>query len=90
MLAIKVTSQFKKDLKKCNQDPKKDVSELNVLITKLQNQEPLGNRYNDHPLAGDWNGYRDAHVMPDWVLIYKVEGGNLHLARTGSHSRLFR
>jgi mRNA interferase YafQ len=47
-------------------------------------------RHRDHPLAGDWKDYRDCHVEPDWLLIYMREGGKLILARTGTHSDLFR
>ncbi|WP_348640742.1 type II toxin-antitoxin system YafQ family toxin [Mesorhizobium sp. B2-3-13] len=45
--------------------------------------------YKDHPLKGDWKGFRDAHIEPDWLLIYRVVGDELQLARTGSHSDLF-
>jgi mRNA interferase YafQ len=46
-------------------------------------------RNKDHPLKGSWKGYRDAHVEPDWLLIYRVTGDELHLVRTGSHADLF-
>ncbi|WP_205622672.1 type II toxin-antitoxin system YafQ family toxin, partial [Haliea salexigens] len=46
--------------------------------------------YLDHPLRGDWKGYRDAHIEPDWLLLYRIEGDELHLARTGTHADLFR
>jgi mRNA interferase YafQ len=45
--------------------------------------------YKDHPLKGNWKGYRDAHIEPDWLLIYRVAGDELHLVRTGSHADLF-
>lgn len=44
-------------------------------------------RYKSHPLAGDWLHYRDCHIEPDWLLIYKIHGDDLHLVRT--HSDLF-
>jgi len=40
-------------------------------------------------LKGDWRGYRDAHIEPDWLLIYRVADNELHLVRTGSHADLF-
>ena len=46
--------------------------------------------YSDHPLRGPWSGYREAHIEPDWLLIYRVAGEELQLARTGSHSDLFK
>ncbi|HBE21184.1 MAG TPA: type II toxin-antitoxin system mRNA interferase toxin, RelE/StbE family [Cyanobacteria bacterium UBA11149] len=52
------------------------------------NQE-LEPKYKDHPLTGDWNGYRDCHIEPDWLLIYKISETNLFLVRSGSHSNLF-
>lgn len=43
----------------------------------------------DHPLKGEWKGFRDLHIEPDWLLIYRIEGEELQLARTGSHADLF-
>jgi mRNA interferase YafQ len=51
--------------------------------------EELAASYKDHPLKGDWSGCRDAHIEPDWLLIYRVVGDELHLVRTGSHADLF-
>ncbi len=47
-------------------------------------------KFSDHPLSGDWDGYRDCHLKPDLVLIYKADEDVLRLARLGSHSNLFR
>jgi mRNA interferase YafQ len=49
----------------------------------------LPERYRDHPLQGGWKGYREAHIEPDWLLIYRVTGDELHLVRTGTHADLF-
>lgn len=46
--------------------------------------------YKDHLLRGNWNGYRDAHIEPDWLLIYRVSGDELQFARTGTHADLFQ
>lgn len=51
--------------------------------------KPLPVGCHDHPLKGEWNGYRDAHIEPDWLLIYRVEGDELRLTRTGTHADLF-
>ena len=59
-----------------------------VLLLLLSNAA-LPDRLKDHPLRGNWNGYRDLHIEPDWLLIYKASGDELHLARTGSHADLF-
>jgi len=53
-------------------------------------QTPLPEAYQDHPLRGNWKGYRDAHIEPDWLLLYRVDGEELQLARTGTHADLFQ
>lgn len=87
---IQRTSQFKKDFKlalKRNCDIKK----LHKVITLLANGETLPEIYNDHPLKGTYSGYRECHIEPDWLLVYKITESVLILTlyRTGSHSDLF-
>jgi len=89
MLAIIRTAQFKKDVKRI-QKRGKDMNKLRVLLSLLIDESTLPEAYQDHPLKGNWKGYRDAHIEPDWLLIYRVENSELHLARTGSHADLFR
>ncbi len=62
---------------------------LTKALDLLLNEQPLPIVYNDHPLKGDWKGFRDLHIEPDWLLLYRVEGSELQLARTGAHSDLF-
>jgi mRNA interferase YafQ len=62
---------------------------LRRLLELLIAKEELPASCKDHPLKGDWQGYRDAHIEPDWLLIYRIAGDELHLARTGSHADLF-
>ena len=50
---------------------------------------PLPASYGDHPLKGAWKGWRDLHLEPDWLLIYRVADGRLELAASGSHADLF-
>ncbi|CAA0121212.1 mRNA interferase toxin YafQ [BD1-7 clade bacterium] len=90
MLELEYSSQFKKDFKKIAKLPIPDVVEAGHVIKQLQLEEALPEKYVDHALSGNWNNYRDCHVKPDLVLIYKVEGGCLKLARIGTHSELFR
>jgi mRNA interferase YafQ len=67
----------------------KDMTKLAQLIRLLASQAELPPKYRDHPLRGDWNGFRDAHIEPDWLLIYRIADEELQLARTGSHADLF-
>jgi mRNA interferase YafQ len=68
-----------------------DISLLDDTIRKLANGEALPERYCDHALQGSRKGYRDCHIRPDWVLIYKIEDEvmTLLLSETGSHADLF-
>lgn len=83
------SSQFKRDVKAVEKGGK-DMEKLRNLILLLINQQTLPEKYLDHPLKGAWKGYRDAHIEPDWLLIYRITGNELHLTRTGSHAKLFR
>ena len=91
MLTIKRTSQFKKDFKKIIKQGI-DIKPLIEIIKKLSKEEVLDEKFNDHPLKGEWLGFRECHIKPDWLLIYLVDKGNLilTLSRTGSHSDLFK
>jgi len=62
------------------------------VVTKLSDGELLEPRYNDHPLHGNWDGFRECHILPDWLLIYKIDGKYLLLCleQTGTHSDLFK
>jgi mRNA interferase YafQ len=67
----------------------KDMDKLKAALSLLIEQELLPASYNDHPLRGDWSGFRDLHIEPDWLLLYRVDGDELQLARTGTHADLF-
>ena len=58
---------------------------MNLLIEGL----PLPAAYRDHPLQGQWRAFRDAHIEPDWILIYKLEAEKIRFERTGRHADLF-
>lgn len=65
-----------------------DLSKLETVIDLLQAEQSLPQQYRDHPLSGNWAHYRECHIEPDWLLVYKVDGRELVLilARTGTHS----
>ena len=83
------TSQFKKDYKRIKKQ-NKDVNKLKAVIGLLFSGKNLDRKYKDHTLCGGWNGCRDCHIEPDWILIYKFKKDTLTLERTGSHSELFK
>ena len=89
MLSLEYSTQFKKDFKKVAKLTIPDVVEVGHVIKQLQLEKILPEKYVDHPLSGNWVGYRDCHIKPDLVLIYKTEPNTLKLARIGSHSELF-
>lgn len=83
------STQFKRDVKRAKKRGK-DLSKLRTLLSLLIERRPLPASSFDHPLKGNWKGYRDVHIEPDWLLLYRVVGNELHLARTGSHADLFQ
>ena len=60
------------------------MSKLCAAIQMLIAGVPLPPQYKDHPLTGDWKHFRDCHIEPDWVLVYKVDGNDLYLVQTGT------
>ena len=88
MLTPVRSGAFKRDVKRAEKRGK-DMGKLRALLLLLIEGTPLPERYRDHPLKGEWAGWRDAHIEPDWLLIYRVDGDELQLARTGTHSDLF-
>ena len=88
MLTAVRSAQFKRDVKKASKRGS-DLEKLKTLLILLIEQKPLPQHYVDHPLGGNWKGFRDAHIEPDWLLIYRIADDELHLARTGTHSDLF-
>lgn len=90
MLTLITTTQFKKDLKRIRKRGL-DLNSLKFILDTLQKQEALPLKYRDHALVGDYRGFRECHIEPDWLLIYTISNEKLILtaARTGSHSDLF-
>lgn len=87
-MKITQTTQFKKEFKK-QKKRERDLQRLHVIIKLLASGEILPLKNQDHALSGNWLGWRDCHIEPDWLLLYKIVGDELILGRTGSHSDLF-
>ena len=91
-MALKLvpTSQFKKDYKRAKKRGL-DMSELQAVLHKLCAEEPLEERHRDLALAGNYIGFRECHIRPDWLLVYAIDQSKLILtaSRTGTHSELF-
>lgn len=90
MLTIKYHTLFKKDFKKIKKRGY-DISRLEKIVELLANEVPLPEQFKDHNLSGNYNGFRECNIAPDWLLIYQVNNNELVLvlSRTGSHSDLF-
>lgn len=86
-LVLDHTTRFDLDAKLLEKRGK-SMDKLHAVIRSLRTHEPLARKHRDHALSGDWEGWRDCHVEPDWVLIYKKEVGTLILGRTGTHADL--
>ena len=84
------TGQFKKDYKLAMKRHM-NIDLLDDIIRKLANDEQLDEKNKDHGLSGNWEGHRECHILPDWLLIYRIEDDVLvlTLSRTGTHSDLF-
>ena len=65
------SSKFRKDVKKAKKQGK-DLSLLREVMELLANDQELSAKHKDHALTGNWKGYRDCHITPDWLLIYQV------------------
>ncbi len=93
MRTIERSSTFKRDYKREAKGQHRNTldASLTPVLAALANDQPLEPRYRDHDLSGDWAGYRECHVKPDLLLIYRKSGEDLlRLARLGSHSKLFQ
>ena len=90
MLNIIMSNQFKRDLKLARKRGL-DIALLDAVVTQLANELPLAAKYRDHDLKGNYAGFRECHIHPDWLLIYLVRQERLVLTmiRTGTHSDLF-
>lgn len=85
---IHTTARFEKDAAIAVRRGK-DTRKLKAAIQRIVDKQPIPGQLKDHPLKGNWKGYRDLHLEPDWILIYRVDEENLWLVRTGTHADLF-
>jgi mRNA interferase YafQ len=89
MRPIHFSNKFKKNLDLMTRRGK-NPEKIKAVIVCLANDIPLEPKHKDHPLAGNFEGFRDCHIEPDWLLIYRLEEDTLYLERTGTHNDLFR
>ena len=88
MLIPEYTTRFKKDYKLAIKRRQK-LSELDEIMQDLIDEKPLAAKHRDHALTGNFEGSRECHIKPDWLLIYQVGNGIIAFERTGSHSDLY-
>lgn len=90
MLKIVASNRFRKDLRLAAKR-KLNLDLLRQVVNTLAEEKPLDRQYRDHELTGDYAGFRECHIQPDWLLVYRVERLELELFlfRTGTHSDLF-
>lgn len=94
-MRILESKAFAKDCKKYFKGPKGAElhAELILVLAQILERKNLPEKFRDHALAGNWKDYRDCHLRPDVLLIYKVicskTGVEIRLARLGSHSEIF-
>lgn len=89
MLNIVFGNAFKRDYKRLTKRGY-DIQLLDSVMGLLASGAQLDEKYNDHLLKGDWKGYRECHIEPDWIFIYKRDDVSLYCARTGTHSDILK
>ena len=91
MLKPRESNRFRRDLRRMKRRGK-DLEKLKKVVRLLVEEQLLPDSYRDHNLVGDWSGYRDCHIESDWLLLYRIDRDEkiLTLARTGTHSDLFK
>lgn len=88
MLDVRYSSKFKRDFKTCSKRQyKMELLQQVIDILRIPDTLPLKN--SDHNLSGNYTGYRECHIAPDWLLIYRQDNNELLLYRTGTHADLF-
>jgi len=87
---VKRSPRFERELRKAEKRGL-DKRELDEIVHLLRLDVHLERRHHDHPLHGEYEGFRECHINPDWLLIYRKDNDELilHLTRTGTHSDLF-
>ena len=90
MLKIVPSNQFRRDLKLAKKRGL-NINKLQEVVNKIATGQRLDDKNHDHNLGGEFQGFRECHIEPDWLLIYRVDKGDLvlFLLRTGTHADLF-
>jgi mRNA interferase YafQ len=88
MRRLKTTKRFERDLKRTKKRGKQ-LDKLWAVVEQLLKDEPLEPRHRAHTLSGQWQSFRECHIEPDWLLIWRETEDELILARTGTHADLF-
>jgi mRNA interferase YafQ len=88
MRTFRYRSAYNKDLRRITRRGY-DLTLLASVLNTLREGQQLPAARRDHPLKGEWKGWRECHIEPDWLLIYKATDDELLLARTGTHADLF-
>ena len=91
MRTIDQATTFRRDYKRESKGQYRATlgNDLKFVLVALANDQALDAKYRDHDLSGEWAGYRECHIKPDLLLIYRKSADSLRLARLGSHSKLF-
>ena len=91
MYEVIATNRFKKDLKACKKSGW-NIKSLLEVVDLLKMGKSLPESKRDHLLTGNFKGFRECHIEPDWVLVYKIDDGAvvLTLVRTGTHSKILK
>lgn len=89
MRQVRTTGQFERDYAHTIKRGKK-LEKLDDVMMMLITGQSLPPKYRDHALKGDFKGFRDCHIEPDWLLIYKIDADVITFARTGTHSDIFK
>ena len=89
MKEIIQSNRFRRDLKRIKKRDY-DLAKLAEIIDLLAQEEPLPARCRPHKLVGDYQGFWECHIEPDWLLIYDITDKLIELAATGTHADLFR
>ena len=93
MLTIKLDKRFKKDIqrdKKSGKFNEDDFDELKQVMTNLIDEIELDKKYLDHKLIGDFKGFKECHLRPNWLLVYKTDSQDIKFARLGTHQQIFK
>ncbi|MCD8105229.1 MAG: type II toxin-antitoxin system YafQ family toxin [Lachnospiraceae bacterium] len=88
MIDVRYSTKFKKDMKTC-QKRGYDMALIKAAISTLRVPAPLPDKNRDHALTGNYIGFHECHLLPDWLLVYQYNEQELYLYRTGTHADLF-